>query len=518
MVINNLRLSGLATGMDTETIVRDMMRVARMPLDKKIKTRQTLQWKQEDYRNINLRLLTLKNKSFDMRLTSPYRAKTVSSGDQNIVTAAANADAANGTYNIKVKALASAATNMSTAAISASADDKISSGSNILSQAAKFAGAGTFFEGKTVDDTFTVSVRYSATETKDFTFSYGQSLDNIISTINSDKEAGVTLFYDPGSTEDKIVATSKATGEDAVLEITGDFFNTVLGYDNANTTAGTNAEFELNGLQTERSANNFTINGINFSLKGITPGGYAGAATGVTVATDVDAIYNNVKEFIDLYNEVLDLVNSELKEEQFREYQPLTAEEKEAMSEAEIEKWEKKAQSGMLRNDYILSSAASEMRLTMSKIVSGLTGFTSLSDIGITTGSYWDNEGGKLKINEEDLKAAIAADPEGVEALFTNNSEVQAEKGLSRQIYEVVDKAITRVKDQAGSAANLYDQSYLSESIRSIDKNITALEDRMERLETRYWRQFTAMERAISSMNQQSSWLTSQLSGLSAQG
>lgn len=514
---SNMRLSGLATGMDTESIITNMLKVARMPLDKKIRTKQTLEWKREDYRNINLKLLTLKNKSFDMRLTSPYRAKKVSSGDSSIVTATANADAANGSYNIKVKALAQPASNMSTESISANPGDKISTDSSLISQAEKFANAGTFFEGKKAEDTFTVTVRNSATTGREFTFNYGQSLDSIINTINNDKEAGVTLFYDPGSTEDKIVATSKATGKDAILDIRGDFFSTVLSYDNANKQAGTNAQFELNGLQTERESNSFTINGVSFNLKGLTPGGYSGGATSINVETDVDTIYNNIKEFIDQYNEVIDLVGSELKEERFRNYQPLTDEEKEAMSEAEIEKWEKKAKSGILSNDGILSSAASEIRLTMSKMVQGLTGNKSLADIGITTGNYWDNEGGKLKINETKLKAAITEDPQGVENIFKKSSDVQDEKGLVRQLYDVLDKTIGRITSEAGSAANLYDQSYISKSINNIDKSIAALEDRMEKLENRYWREFTAMERAISSMNQQSSWLTSQLSAMTSQ-
>lgn len=511
---SNLRLSGLATGMDTETIISNMMKVARAPLDKKVKTKQTLEWRREEYRNINLKLLNLKNKSFDMRLTSPYRAKTVSTGDSGIVTATANADAANGSYNIKVQALAAPASNMSTASISASASDKISSSSSIISQAEKFASSESFFEGKAAGDTFTVTVRNSATTGREFTFTYGQSLDNIISTINNDKDAGVTLFYDPGSTQDKIVATSKATGEDAILEITGDFFGTVLGYDNANKQTGSNAQFELNGLQTERDSNSFSINGVSFNLKGLTNGGYTGSATSITVETDVNTIYNNIKEFIDLYNEVIDLVGSELKEERFRNYQPLTDEEKESLSEAEIEKWEEKAKSGLLSNDKILSSAATEIRLTMSKIVQGLTGNKSLADIGITTGNYWDNEGGKLKINEADLKAAITKDPQGIEDIFKKSSNVQEENGLVRQLYDVLDKTIDKITSEAGSSANLYDQSYISKSIISIDKSIAAMEDRMELLETRYWRQFTAMEQAISSMNQQSSWLTAQLSGL----
>lgn len=517
MVNTNMRLSGLATGLDTESIVRDLMKVARMPLDKKVRNKQTLQWKRDDYRNMNLNLLALKNKAFDMKLSTPYNAKKVTSANQEIVTATASGEATNGTFNLKVSQLAESATNMTTVAISADPGAKIATSSSLLSQAAKFATPGTFFTDKVATDTFTVTVRYSASQTKDFTFTYGDSLDTVMKTINNDKDAGVTLFYDPGTTADRIVATSKATGADAILEITGDFFNTVLGLDNANKQAGQNSIFELNGLQTERSSNNFTVNGISFNLKGLTPGGLAGATTSVTIETDVDAIFDNIKSFVDKYNEVIDLLNKEVKEEKFRDYQPLTAEEKDAMSEGEIEKWETKAHSGLLRNDAILSGAASDIRLTMSQIITGNGEFKALSDIGIDTGTYWEDANGKLKINEEDLKAAIAKDPQGVEKLFNNNSTVASEQGLVRRLYDTLDKAIKNVTSEAGSAAALYDQSNLSESVRRIDKDIIALETRLEQVESRYWRQFTAMERAISSMNQQSSWLSGQLGGTQSQ-
>ncbi|MDX9870887.1 MAG: flagellar hook-associated protein 2 [Clostridia bacterium] len=515
-MVSNIRLSGLATGMDTESLVRDMMKIARMPLDKKLKTKQTLQWKQEDYRTMNLSLLALKNKAFDMRLESSFTARKITSGNQDIVTATATGEAINGTFNLKVAQLAEAASNKTAGAVSANAGNKIDTSASLLSQASKFAEAGSFFEGKTVDDTFTVSVRISDTEVKDFTFSYGNSLKTIIQTINNDKKAGVTLFYDEGAAQDKVVAASKATGKDAVLELNGDFFS-VLGLNNANKQDGKNAVFELNGLQTERASNNFTINGVNFSLKGVTAGGFGGAATALTVETDVDTIYNNIKGFVDQYNEIIDLLNKELKEEKFRTYQPLTDEEKAALSESEIEKWEAKARSGLLRSDALLSRAASEIRMTMAQTVKGLSGVNSLPAIGITTANYWEDPNGKLKINEDDLKKAIAADPEGVMKLFNNDSEVANEQGLMRRLYSTVDSAIKNITSEAGSATALYDQSNLSESVRRIDKDIARLEDRLTQIEERYWRQFTAMERAISTMNQQSSWLTAQLSGLTGQ-
>ena len=77
--------------------------------------------------------------------------------------------------------------------------------------------------------------------------------------------------------------------------------------------------------------------------------GVDGVATSIDIQTDTDTIVNNIKAFVDLYNEVLTALDSKITEPRYRDYQPLTSEEKDAMKEADIEKWEEKARSGLLR-------------------------------------------------------------------------------------------------------------------------------------------------------------------------
>lgn len=97
---------------------------------------------------------------------------------------------------------------------------------------------------------------------------------------------------------------------------------------------GTNAKVTINGFEMEKLTNNFTVNGVTYSIKNTT------AATGpvtTSVSTDVDGIYNQIKEFVDKYNEMVDSLNEKLKEEKYRDYTPLTSEQKEAMSDKEVE-------------------------------------------------------------------------------------------------------------------------------------------------------------------------------------
>ncbi|PKM88336.1 MAG: flagellar cap protein [Firmicutes bacterium HGW-Firmicutes-12] len=509
MVNTNLRVGGLSSGIDTDSIVKDLMKVAKAPLNNKMKSKQVWTWKQEDYRSINLNLLSLKNKAFNMKLQSPYLAKQVTTEDSDIVTATAVSSAAKGTYSIKVAQLAEVAINASTGAISSTADDKIDTSKSILSQAYKLSNAGTFFDGKLAEDTFTVTVN-----DEEFTFSYGDSLDKITSTINNSDDAAISMFYD--SATDKLALSSAGTGSSAGLELTGVFFSSVIKIDNNQMTAGKDAEFELNGLQTSRSGNSFTINGVTFDLKGLTSGGLTGSATKVEVKQDTDAVYKSIVDFVDQYNEIYETISEKLSEKTYSTYGALTDEEKESLSETEIEKWEEKAKSGLLKNDPIMRGLLTNMRTSISKTVKGVDGYSSLAEIGITTGNYWDGNGGKLVIDESKLRTVLEENTEGVAQLFNNDSDTAGEEGVAARLYDTITETIGRITSYAGSSSNLYDKSYISRTMRDLDDQIYSLEDRLTRLEDRYWRQFTAMETAISSMNQQSSWLTNMLAG--AQG
>lgn len=59
---------------------------------------------------------------------------------------------------------------------------------------------------------------------------------------------------------------------------------------------------------------------------------------------------------------MIDMVNGKLTEKKYRDYTPLTEEQKKDMTEKQIELWEEKAKSGLLRGDTILSGATNQMR------------------------------------------------------------------------------------------------------------------------------------------------------------
>ena len=114
-----LRISGLASGMDIDSIVSDMMKIKRMPLDKLKQDKQTKEWQRDDYRSMNTLLLDFRSELTQMKLTTRYRTRTTTTTDESKVSATASSAASLSSYTIKsVEQLATAATKVNAGAIS----------------------------------------------------------------------------------------------------------------------------------------------------------------------------------------------------------------------------------------------------------------------------------------------------------------------------------------------------------------------------------------------------------------
>lgn len=627
------RVSGLATGLDVDQIVKDLMRGHQMRLDKVWQDKQIWQWRQEDYRTINTNLLTLRNKVFDLKLQGTFQARRAVSSDQSLVTASANSNAPVTSYQVKVSQLATAATNSSTGRISAAAaltGDAISNNVEITEGNNKFNISldgetaeialqqsydnlnglvtdiqseidASSLQGKVVVSLTTENqIRFAAAQengniptikiggtsealgvlgfengqssvevdpidsraslwsqkvkflsgnfawTEDHTFSFTIKVDNQSHTINVNgdtetfdsliarinKECGVSLFYDPSV--DKVSFATNKTGdrqEGAEIQINGAFLTDVLQISEENEKGGIDASFEINGLSGLASHDNtYTVNGVTLHFKGADPN----KAVTVSLEQDIDRIVDTIKGFVETYNEILENVNKKLYEQRFPSYSPLTEEQIRdgGLTDRQIDAWEEKARSGLLKGDTILSGALAEMRAALSGIVQGITdqvtvtkGFeeftgpaNQLSVIGITTGHY--QERGKLYLDEKMLRDALESNADAVMNLFTRATDADgneitdpAQKGIAVRLYDSINNAMSRITRQAGSVGSLYDDSYISRTVRQIDERMTRMEEQYLRMEERYYRQFTYLEQAIAKLNTQSMWLTMQFMG-----
>lgn len=361
------------------------------------------------------------------------------------------------------------------------------------------------------------------------------SLNQVINTVNASK-AGVSMFFDSATgkisimrtetgdfyddsdngTYDPQNPTDPSVTRDFDVSVMGDFAKEALQLEDANVTKthGENASFVINGLETTRSSNTFEINGVSITLKkeflsSVGP-------VSLSVKNDSDQIFENIKGFIEKYNELIGKINTKVSEERYRSYTPLTDDQREQLSEKQQELWEEKAKSGLLRRDSILTGALSSMRMNFYQPVTNSDTdplLNQLAAIGITTSSNY-LEGGKLEISESKLKEAINNNPDAVEALFRGGSDAtsDSEKGIMHRLYDTVNNVMDRLKEKAGNSFSASSTFTLGKSLIDVDNRIDRFEDRLIEIEDRYWRQFTAMEKAIQRANQQSVYLMQQFS------
>src|SRR5690606_23835403 len=157
-----------------------------------------------------------------------------------------------------------------------------------------------------------------------------------------------------------------------------------------------------NGVEFTSKSNNYTLGGVTFEFNNVTNG----QNVSLTVDNNVDSAFDNIMKFVDKYNEIVDLVNKSQTEERYRDYKPLTEKQKEEMEDKQVELWEEKAKSGILRGDSILTSGLFDLRQTWYSSVDTGGEVTTLTQIGISTTADYMN-GGKLKIDEDKLKEAL---------------------------------------------------------------------------------------------------------------
>ncbi|WP_404427570.1 flagellar filament capping protein FliD [Ureibacillus chungkukjangi] len=252
----------------------------------------------------------------------------------------------------------------------------------------------------------------------------------------------------------------------------------------------------------------------------------SGNSITLTSTTNVEEIMLKIKEFVNTYNGLIQNLNDLTKESKYRDYQPLTTAQRKDMEEKEIELWENKSKSGLLRGDSIIQNGLSSMRSLIYQSNPSISNskFNTLYNVGITTSKNY-NSGGTLEIDENKLRKALEEDPDSVTKLFTfsegKEKDTVVVDGVSKEVdtrgfLEKLRGEMTKIKvkieGRAGRSTMTETQYTLGKYLKNVNNNIETWQDKLVSIEDRYWRQFTAMETMINKANNQSAMLMGQFS------
>ena len=257
--------------------------------------------------------------------------------------------------------------------------------------------------------------------------------------------------------------------------------------------------------------NQITVDGMTINLKGNFTAADDTEAVSFTTSVDADKIVNAVKAMVEDYNtmanEIKDAYSTKpLTNSKGKRYEPLTEEEAKDMSETAVEKYEKKAKTGLLFADSDLSALYNELRSAANAL-----GFT---DIGLTT----EYEDGKttLKLDEDKLRSTLEADPDKVTTAFTKSVGIGDDKdGGMKSMQATLEKyakttgtkgILVKIAGTTKSAMSLNDNDYKNK-LDDVDETIKRWQEKLEDKIDYYNRQFTRLEKLISDMNAQSSAL-----------
>lgn len=606
-----IRISGLNSGLDTDSIVKELVNAYSLKTQKYEKQKTKLEWKQDAWKSLNTKIYGLYTNVSNLRYSSAYnmRKTTVSNAAKASVTASDTAVTGTQKLNILQNAQAAymtgaklgedvkASTKLSelgfegetkitveskvggTKEITVNADTTVNDFVTSLKDAglnasfdannkrlfisAKESGAAYDFDLKSSDDKgasalgllglasltekvdgqmkfTTAGAEYAqahaffdtdkdttSTKIKDQVNAYLEAkklLEEAENEGDSEKIEEANAALANYSSEIANIANLSTEERDAAVEklanraVEANKMLTDKNYENASGATkifGQDAQIRLNNVLYESTSNTFNVNGLTIDALGVTGEGDENAIT-ITTTVDTQGIYDKIKDFLTEYNNVVNEMAKLYNAETAKGYEPLTDEEKDAMSESEIEKWEEKIKASLLRRDSSLDSIMSTMVNAMSQSFTVNGEKLSLGNFGIQTLGFLnakENEQYAYHIDgdEDDettsgkkdkLMAAIQEDPDQI---------CEFMKQLTSNLYQAVDKKMK--SSSLSSAYKVYNDKEMDKQMKEYNDLIKKWEDKVKDQEDYYFDKFSQMEVALSKLQSQ----TNSLAGLLGQ-
>jgi flagellar hook-associated protein 2 len=362
------------TGLDTDTIIQQLMAIERQPLQRLEQQRTVLANRKSAWDSIRTKMSNVSSRLTALTGVSTFHGKKVVVANSAVASATASSSALPGTYSLRVTSLATG----------------------------QIVGSGLFNSADSpLGISGSITIRGQAIE-----LNSSDSLSSIAAKINASREAGVqasVLQTEPNKY--RLVLTSLELGTANTMTFDGSLsalqaLGIVDEGGNLNEIqAASDAVFSLNGVEFVRHSNTISdvVPGLTLNLaQAVDPVTGMGGVTAITVSPDDDAVVEAVKQFVVDYNTLVDTIKS------YNSYDAATG------------------TSGTLFGDPLLRRLLHALREVIFKKVEGsLPGFESLPSVGISTGAPGAyTKDGKIVLDEAKLREALAANREAVMTLF----------------------------------------------------------------------------------------------------
>lgn len=539
-----IRITGLNSGLDTEAIISELVSAYRTKEEKYQKAQTKLSWKQDAWKDLNIKVRSLYDNISNLRFTSAWTMKKTTVSDSTKATVTAAGSCVNGTQTLKIKQLAKG-TYITGGEFSNTSAGTAPTSATKLSELG-YTGSGGDIQVKDSSGNVVKTVSVTGNTT----------IKDLVSALNG---AGDTkASFD--ATNKRIFMTSNKTGEQNAFSLDGDadILKTVgLSKEGgASIVDAQDSEIELNGAKFTSANNTYTVNGLTIDCLAET----GNSEIGITTSVDTQSMYDQVKSFLSQYNSLMKEMYSLYNADSAKGYEPLTDSEKDQMTDTEVEKWEEKIKAALLRRDDTLDGIMSTMKNAMStsyyiyngnavtydsdkqyykcngnaiknsdgsyvtsasqlKLWASANGAKkySLSSFGIKTEAYatmtanssqdayhidGDADDSVSKNNSDVLMNMLSSDPDTVSSFM---------KQLTSGLYSAIDTKMKSVKGLS-SSYTIYNDIEMAREYSDYTDTISKWEDKLTDLEDSYYKKFAAMESALASLQSQSSSLSSLLS------
>ena len=525
--VNSVRLPGLATGMETDSVVKQMLSGEQNKVDRAKQKEQTIKWQQEIYRDVMKDVKSFQDKYFSVTskdsITSSkaWNSVKISSSDEKVMTATGSAGANDIDYKFEVKSLAKPYEIVLNKSKNGKSIERNSSLKDLGLEGKKEFAIQYWKDKENYKSKSTKNITIIAEPVYETDASGNLKLDKngekiikepadtistLIEKINSISDGKVYASY--SDMTGKFTIKSTETGSESNLSIIekaekkpsdekpSDALDFLLSApadiskgSDSEVVVTSNSDSKLNKTIVKKT-NSFTVDGINYNINGI-------GSSSMKSSHDVEPVVENMKKFVEDYNKIMDKVYRLVTEKKNKDYSPLTDAQKEDMSEKEIEKWEKKAKIGLLRND-------SEMRSFMDSMQNAIFGKNAqfLNKCGLTSSEDY-NKRGQLSINEDKFRKSLQNEGDRVFKAFAGEKTSMLEK-MKDTMHKYIGSSSSVFARKAGlEKTSSVVKNYFSEQIRRQEDMIKRLQKKMDDREEKLYKQFGQLEASMNKLNSQ---------------